>query len=90
MTEDSKQALEALEELATAIYDEVVRVFNKETGGNQQTRYPLAEQSEAVRKAYFRGAVVANTLVFNRLAINEHKNTNHTDCNKTRGDIDRG
>jgi hypothetical protein len=56
-----------LEELATAIYDEVCRVFNKETGGNQQTHCPLSEQSEAVRKAYFRGAVVANTLVFNRL-----------------------
>ena len=66
MTEDTKQALE---ELAAAIYDEVVRVFNEKTGGNQQTHCPFAEQGEAVRQAYFRGAVVANTTVFNRLVL---------------------
>ena len=64
MTDIEEKELKAI---ASAIYDEVCRVFNERTGGNQQTMYPLAEQSEAVRQAYFRGAIVANTLTINRL-----------------------
>ncbi len=60
--------MKEIEQLAKVLYDEITLVWRQKLHLSTETIVPFAEQDEATKTAFIRGAVAANTTMINMMA----------------------